>query len=212
MRGYHTRDGRRSTPTSCATCGRRCSCCGAACCLCVLIAAVNITNLSLVRASGRLKELATRNALGAGAWPRGAATGHRVAAAHDHRRRRWALRRLLEPRRARVAGPLRPAACARDPDGRHGARPSRSAWRRCSASSSASRRPCSSSRLNLSNVLREEGRTGTAGRGRALRRGAAWWSSQVAHGVRAADRRRSAAGQLPAHCWASIPASSPNTS
>ena len=32
----------------------------------VLIAAVNITNLSLVRASGRLKELATRNAVGAG--------------------------------------------------------------------------------------------------------------------------------------------------
>ena len=32
----------------------------------MLIAAVNITNLSLVRASGRLKELATRHALGAG--------------------------------------------------------------------------------------------------------------------------------------------------
>jgi predicted permease len=32
----------------------------------VLIAAVNMTNLSLVRASGRFKELATRNALGAG--------------------------------------------------------------------------------------------------------------------------------------------------
>lgn len=33
----------------------------------LLIAAVNITNLSLVRATGRLKELATRNAVGAGA-------------------------------------------------------------------------------------------------------------------------------------------------
>ncbi|HEX2442715.1 MAG TPA: ABC transporter permease [Vicinamibacterales bacterium] len=32
----------------------------------VLIAAVNITNLSLVRASGRMKELATRSAIGAG--------------------------------------------------------------------------------------------------------------------------------------------------
>ena len=31
----------------------------------VLIAAVNITNLSLVRANGRMKELATRNAIGA---------------------------------------------------------------------------------------------------------------------------------------------------
>ena len=34
----------------------------------VLIAAVNIANLSLVRSSGRLKELATRNALGAARW------------------------------------------------------------------------------------------------------------------------------------------------
>ena len=34
----------------------------------VLIAAVNITNLSLVRANGRVKELATRNALGAARW------------------------------------------------------------------------------------------------------------------------------------------------
>ena len=32
----------------------------------VLIAAVNITNLALVRTNGRIKELATRNAIGAG--------------------------------------------------------------------------------------------------------------------------------------------------
>jgi predicted permease len=36
--------------------------------LVLIIAAVNITNLSLVRASGRLKELATRHALGAARW------------------------------------------------------------------------------------------------------------------------------------------------
>jgi putative ABC transport system permease protein len=36
--------------------------------LVLLIAAVNITNLSLVRASGRLKDLATRHALGANRW------------------------------------------------------------------------------------------------------------------------------------------------
>ena len=59
---------------------------------------------------------------------------------------------------------------------------------------------------NLTIVLREEGRSGTAGRGaRALRRTLV--VAQVALRVRAADRRRPAVRELPAACSRSSPAS-----
>ena len=110
----------------------------------VLIAAVNITNLSLVRASGRLKELATRNALGAarGRVARQLVTETTLLTVIGGGL--GLLRRLLEPRRAGDGWACRICRARTRSGWTARCWPSRSAWRGCSASSSASRRPCSS--------------------------------------------------------------------
>ena len=107
-----------SRPIWCVTCARRCSCCLGGVLFVVLIAAVNIANLSLVRGSARMKELATRSAIGAGRGRIAFQLVDRGDAADGDRRSAGPARRLLEPRRARVAAALRSAACARDSDGR----------------------------------------------------------------------------------------------
>ena len=81
----------------------------------LLIAAVNITNLALVRASGRLKELATRQAFGRSAAKRRSAAGHRGdCCSRSSVRRPRSRPRLVEPRLAHVGRPRGPAAGLRE--------------------------------------------------------------------------------------------------
>jgi predicted permease len=136
----------------------------------LLIGCVNLTNLMLVRSSVRLKELATRHALGAGRTRlarqlltetvlltiAGAALG--LAAAY------WALELL-------VAGPLAdvPRAAEIGLDGQTVAFTIALAL---AVGAAISLIPIASvARMNLSQAIREEGRSGTAGRGaRIVRR------------------------------------------
>ena len=142
---------------------------GVACLL--LIAAVNITNLSLARATGRLKEVATRHALGAARAPRRPPAGDRNDDVDGHRRSARPGARLLESWRLEVVWARRHPTRARDPHGRgrHDAHSLPAAALGVIVGVVPAMHIAG---VNLSVVLREDSRTGTAGRGARAVRGA----------------------------------------
>ena len=161
----------------------------------LLIAAVNITNLSLVRATGRTKELATRQALGAARRRvvRQLVTETTVLTIPGRAAR--SAGRRLEPGRALGAGPGRHPARARDSHGRRRrgvhARPGTAARDRRRRRA----RPAAVGHERQRRAAR--GRTHRDGRpGRAVHAPGAGRGAGGAR-LRAADRGGSAAGQLP---------------
>ena len=174
------------------------SCCGAASCSCCSSARVNVTNLMLVRSSARMKELATRHALGAGLG------AHRRPAADRNRRCSRCRRRAPGlalgygwRARARPARPRRDAAGHQRRHGRDGRRCSRSGSRWRSALLIGLMPILSLRHMNLSQVFREEGRS-RHGEPRRARRPPRARDRAGRVRVHAAHRRRPAARELPA--------------
>ena len=206
--GYHTmvfplRGGPRAQRQR-----RAARCSGAACVLVLLIAGVNITNLSLVRANGRIKELATRHALGAARSRVDAATRHRDAAA-DRDRRPAGLRSATGvSTRSRGSGYR--TSRARNEIHMDGTVIAFTLALAVVLGLIVGAVPALQlAGVNLNVVLREEGRTGTAGRGsRHARQGLV--VAQVALAFVLLDRRGLLLAQLPAAAAAWIPASAPS--
>ena len=166
---------------------------GVACLL--LIAAVNITNLSLARATGRLKEVATRHALGAARGPRRPSAGDRNDAADVDRRCARPGAWLLEPWRIDSLWGS-PTFHAR----------TRSAWTRswcCSSSAGGCARRDRRRRAGHAHRRRQPQRRPARGRPNGHGRPRRTRHTQRARrragrvGVRAAHRRRAAHGELP---------------
>ena len=179
QRALHDRSHAASRTSWSATSGGRCTLLWGGVLVVLVIGCVNVTNLVLVRSTARMRELATRHALGAGFAPSGAPELHRERDGRGTRRVAglmlgwWALASAPVlgidqlPRRREIGDRCSSGAAS----------PSRSI---AGVGAVMAALPIGAlRRTNLAQVVREEGRSGTATRrSRLIRR--ALVTSQVA--------------------------------